>query len=77
MERDPEYHPYHNTTPSNDEQKRRAARQLARLDHLKLLPANINEQSYKRKVKFLLVKSQSSMAKKKLILRLSNNFFLL
>lgn len=50
MEADPEYHPYYNTTPNPDEQKRRAARQLARLDHLKLLPANINQLSYKHKV---------------------------
>ena len=50
MESDPEFHPYHGITPSADEQKRRAARQLARLHHQKLLPKNIDQESYRIKV---------------------------
>lgn len=51
MEADPEFHPASNgVTLSADEQKRRAARQLARLHHQKLLPGNINQMSYIVKV---------------------------
>lgn len=50
MKADPEFHPYHWDRPSSDEQKRRAARQLARLDHQKFLPDNINNLNYSNKV---------------------------
>lgn len=50
MESDPEFHPYHGVTPSADEQKRRAAIQLARLHHQKLLPKNIDQLGYGTKV---------------------------
>ena len=50
MEADPEFHPYHGDKPSSDEQKRRAARQLARLNHQKFLPGNISKLNYRNKV---------------------------
>lgn len=50
MELDPEFHPNNGVTPSADEQKRRAARQLARLHHLKFIPANISQLGYGIKV---------------------------
>lgn len=53
MKADPEFHPLE-CTPSVDEQKRRAARQLCRLNHLLLLPANINQVTYKTKVTALI-----------------------
>ncbi|XP_043273425.1 peroxisomal acyl-coenzyme A oxidase 3-like [Venturia canescens] len=60
MEADPEFYPYYNTTPSSDEQKRRAARQLARLNHVKLLPANINQFSYKRKTGLIMTLNEAT-----------------
>lgn len=52
MEADPEFHPYQDVTPTANEQKKRVARQLARLNHLNLLPSNINQLNYKAKVFF-------------------------
>lgn len=50
MEADPEYHPSNRCILSTDEQKRRAARQLARLQHQKLLIGDLNKHNYRSKV---------------------------
>ncbi|XP_034938028.1 peroxisomal acyl-coenzyme A oxidase 3 isoform X2 [Chelonus insularis] len=60
MEEDPEFHPPHNVTPSIDEQKRRAARQLARLNHLKFLPPDIGQASYKIKTGGLMTLNEAT-----------------
>lgn len=57
MEADPEFHPTHNITLSFDEQKKRAARQLARLNHLKFIPPEVLKSSYSTKVRIYLLKS--------------------
>ena len=50
MEADPEFHPPNGVCKSADEQKRRAARQLARMHHQVFLPDNIINLSYSIKV---------------------------
>lgn len=50
MENDPEFHPCNGVTQSPDEQKRRAARRLARLHHQKFLPGDMSEVKYGVKV---------------------------
>ncbi|XP_033226187.1 peroxisomal acyl-coenzyme A oxidase 3-like [Belonocnema kinseyi] len=60
MESDPEFHPCRGSTPSADEQKRRAARQLARLHHTKLLPKNIGQESYRIKTGFLMTLNEAT-----------------
>lgn len=54
MEADHEFHMPHYGV-SSDEQKRRAAIQLARLNHLEFLPSNINNVGYKLKVNNLML----------------------
>ncbi|XP_015603182.1 peroxisomal acyl-coenzyme A oxidase 3 [Cephus cinctus] len=60
MEADPEFHPQDNVTPSADEQKRRVARQLARLNHVNLLPSNIHQVTYKIKTRFLMTLNEAT-----------------
>ena len=50
MEADPEFHPPNGVCKSADEQKRRAARQLARMHHQVFLPDNVTNLSYSIKV---------------------------
>ncbi|OXU18462.1 hypothetical protein TSAR_010776 [Trichomalopsis sarcophagae] len=60
MEADPEFHPTNGVTPSADEQKRRAARQLARLHHQKLLPGNISQLNYRIKTGFMMTLNEAT-----------------
>lgn len=60
FEADPDFHPYYGTAPSTEEQKRRAARQLARLNHVDFLPANINEVNYKTKTGLLMTLNEAT-----------------
>ncbi|KAJ8679842.1 hypothetical protein QAD02_015629 [Eretmocerus hayati] len=60
MEADPEFHPSNESTPSADEQKRRSARQLARLHHQKLLLGNVNQLSYREKIIFMMTLNEAT-----------------
>lgn len=60
LEADPEFHPFQETTPSANEQKRRVARQLARLNHLNLLPSNINQLNYNAKTAYLMTLNEAT-----------------
>ncbi|XP_046426011.1 peroxisomal acyl-coenzyme A oxidase 3 isoform X2 [Neodiprion virginianus] len=60
MEADPEFHPHQDITPSANEQKRQVARQLARLNHLHLLPPNINQFNYKAKTGYLMTLNEAT-----------------
>lgn len=59
MENDPEFHPCNGVTPSPDEQKRRAARQLARLRHQQFLPFDMSQTKYSVKVLLEIFKTRS------------------
>ncbi|XP_011503376.1 PREDICTED: peroxisomal acyl-coenzyme A oxidase 3 [Ceratosolen solmsi marchali] len=60
MEADPEFHPSHGVTLSADEQKRRSARQLARLHHQKLLPGIISQLNYSTKTGFMMTLNEAT-----------------
>ncbi|XP_012277818.1 peroxisomal acyl-coenzyme A oxidase 3 [Orussus abietinus] len=60
MQDDPEFHPDNRTMPSANEQKRRVARQLARLNHLEFLPANIKELDYKTKTGLIMALNEAT-----------------
>ncbi|CAD6241119.1 GSCOCG00009152001-RA-CDS [Cotesia congregata] len=59
MEADHEFHMPHYSI-SCDEQKRRAAIQLARLNHLKFLPSNINNVGYRLKTEALMTINEAT-----------------
>ncbi|XP_014300019.1 peroxisomal acyl-coenzyme A oxidase 3 [Microplitis demolitor] len=59
MEADHEFHMPHYGV-SSDEQKRRAAIQLARLNHLEFLPSNINNVGYKLKTEALMTINEAT-----------------
>ncbi|XP_058806561.1 peroxisomal acyl-coenzyme A oxidase 3 [Phymastichus coffea] len=60
MELDPEFHPRLDVTPSADEQKRRAARRLARLHHQKFVPSNVTQLSYGVKTGFMMTLNEAT-----------------
>ncbi|XP_023247307.1 peroxisomal acyl-coenzyme A oxidase 3 isoform X2 [Copidosoma floridanum] len=60
MEADPEYHPPNGVALSADEQKRRAARQLARLHHQKLLLGDLSKLNYRTKTEFMMVLNEAT-----------------
>ncbi|CAB0036875.1 unnamed protein product [Trichogramma brassicae] len=60
MEADPEFHPPNGITKSADEQKRRAARQLARLHHQVFLPDNIINLNYSIKTGYMMALNEAT-----------------